>query len=91
MRPSGPWPFNMKILIAPVTRRGLNVHSLPWNAVTFCARSGRALSGGGLTSPFVGVTLRVHANESPTASSVAHSGIAAMDHCEASILADICR
>jgi hypothetical protein len=35
--------------------------------------------------------LRVHANESPTASSVAHSGIAAMDHCEASILADICR
>ena len=65
-----PLAFQYEILIAPVTRRGLNVHSLPWNAVTFCARSGRAFSGGGLTSPFVGVTLRVHANESPTASSV---------------------
>ena len=73
-----PLAFQYEILIAPVTRRVLNVHSLPWNAVTFCARSGRALSGWGLTSPFVGVTLRVHANESPTASSVAHSGIAAI-------------
>ena len=82
-----PLAFQYEILIAPVTRRGLSRHSLSWNAVTFCARSGRALSGGGFTSPFVGVTLRVHADESPTAYSVAHSGIAAMDHCVASMLA----
>ena len=64
--------------IAPVTQRGLNRHSLPWNAVTFCARSRRALSGGVSPALCVGVTLRVHADESPTASSVAHSGISAI-------------
>ena len=46
--------------------------------VTFCAIGLATLCFWGLHRLFLGVTLRVHADESPTASSVAHSGIAAI-------------